>query len=347
MVINMMRYPSRVTVEVTTVCNVIPPCVMCAKHTDHRSGWINRDASHFPKELIPKIKNLLAACESLSLYGIGEPLTSPYFFDFKQYVSPTCHTQFTTNGWLLTPVNNDKLIDHQLALMDISLDATSPDRYAKIRHGDFEETVEKIARFIRRRNERGSIFPGVVLNMCLMRENIDDLPGLPALMKRTGVNHCYAFHLNTGMAWKYDWFDYDQQHCALDAEHHDAVVRETFAKAQELGVSFEFKGVANFKRGFVPPSFTVNLPSPNLKLVPSAAPANVACGLPWDQVIVYRDGSIANCCWQGGFMGNLNQNTFEEIWEGAIQQAVRDELRNGKFHSSCMGPLVCPPRGRP
>lgn len=342
-----MRYPSRVTVEVTTVCNVIPPCVMCGKHTDPRSGWINRDAAHFPKELIPRMTDLLQNAEVLSLYGIGEPLTCPYLFDFKQYTAPNCHVQFTSNGWLLNEANNAKIIDNQIALVDISLDATTPETYTKVRHGDFEETIEKIAAFIRERNRRGSRYPGVVLNMCLMRENMADLPGLPALMKRTGVNHCYAFHLNTGMEWKYDWFDYATQHCSLEPERHDALVEETFAKAQELGVSFEFKGTASFKRGFVPPTFTVQLPSPKPKPLDTASPQATICRLPWDQVIVYRDGSISNCCWQAGFVGNLNQRTFKEIWEGVTQNAVRFPLTVGLFHPICSGKLLCPVRGRP
>lgn len=319
---------------------------MCGKHVNPRNGWINHDASHFPQELIPRVADLLASAEVLSLYGIGEPLACPYLFEFKQHVGPSCHIQFVSNGQMLNPANTAKIIDQQIALIDFSLDATTPETYTKIRHGDFEETIEKIARLVRQRNERKSIFPGIALNMCLMRENLNDLPGLPALLKRVGANHCYAFHLNTGMAWKYDWFDYDQQHCSLEPDHHDAVVAETFAKAKELGVSFEFKGVASFKRDFMPPNFTVSLPSPVSKPRASAAP-KCLCSMPWDEVIVFRDGSITNCCWQAGFIGNLNQNTFKEIWEGELQKSVRAYLEKGELHPVCSGKLLCPPRGRP
>ena len=341
-----MKYPTNVTLEVSTVCNVIPPCVMCAKHTDPRSGWLNNDAAHFPLDLIPKLRGLLANAEVLSLYGIGEPLTCPYLFDFKNYTAPDCHVQFTSNGWLLNEANTDRILNSRVATLDISLDATTPHTYARIRHGDFEETVSKISKFIAERNRRGSLFPGVILNMCLMLENIRDLPGLPALMKRTGVNHCYAFHLNTGMAWKYDWFDYARQHCSLEPELHDALVAETYANAQSLGVSFELKGTPFFKLVRTPPKFTVHLPSPKLRPSSPVSPS-ACCLLPWNQVIVYKDGSVSNCCWQDNFVGNLYQDSFEDIWNGARQQAVREALLAGKFSSLCSGKLVCPPRGRP
>lgn len=342
-----MKYPTHVTVEVTTVCNIVPPCVMCGKHVDTRSGWINKDAAHFPHDLIPKIADLLAQAEVLSLYGVGEPLTCPYLFDFKQYTAPDCHIQFASNGWLLNETNTAKVIDAQIAVIDISLDATSPEKYAKIRHGNFEETIEKIARLIRERKRRNSTFPGVVLNMCLMRENIADLPALPALAKRVGANYCYAFHMNTGMAWKYDWFDYDAQHCSLDPEHHDTLIEETFRKAKEIGMPFQFKGQATYRKEFAVPPFLADLPSPKLRASPPPAVKTV-CPLPWQQVIVYKDGNIANCCWMSGvFVGNLYKNSFKEIWESEVQTAVRDHLLSGKFHKICSGALLCPPQGRP
>ena len=40
------------------------------------------------------------------------------------------------------------------------------------------------------------------------------------------------------------------------------------------------------------------------------------CRYPWETVQVLTDGSVRPCCWCNNSAGNLNDNTFEEIWNG-------------------------------
>jgi MoaA/NifB/PqqE/SkfB family radical SAM enzyme len=338
--------PTHLTLEVTTVCNITPPCVMCGKHIYPQQGWLNRDASHLPERFLPKLQGVLRHLQVLTLQGIGEPLACPDLFKFAAGVPDTCHVQFTSNGWLLHRENRDRILDQRIATVEFSLDASTAATYRKIRHGDFDATIEKIAALIAEREQRQATFPGVILNMCLMRENIDDLPGFVRLAKRLKANHCYGVHLNQGMSWRTGWFDYDRQHCSLDPERHDERVAEAFAISHELGMPFQLKGRTFYRENRpLPVPLVPHLPTP-ARLRTDGLPSGSKCILPWQQAIVYRDGRVANCCWQRP-LGSLEDNSFEEIWHGALQQAVRQQLLTGSFHRYCMGNSVCPPRGRP
>jgi MoaA/NifB/PqqE/SkfB family radical SAM enzyme len=292
------------------------------------------------------LKPVLEKLEVLSLYGIGEPLTCPHLFDIAAEVPATCHTQFTSNGWLLNDEHRDRILRHRIAQVDFSLDASTPETYRRIRHGDLEKILENIAQLIAERDRRRAIYPNVILNMCLMRENLDDLPQFVRIAKSTGANHCYAVHLNSGLSWRTGWFDYSQQHCALEPDRHDARMAEAFALSHELQMPFEVRGRTFFAETRArPTAIRPHLPTPSSPGF-SPAPAGIPCGLPWNSAIVHRDGQVTNCCWQKGYLGSLEESSFEEIWNNGRQRAIRSDLGKGKFPPACQGKSLCPPRGR-
>ncbi|MFZ5906091.1 MAG: SPASM domain-containing protein [Nitrospirota bacterium] len=59
------------------------------------------------------------------------------------------------------------------------------------------------------------------------------------------------------------------------------------------------------------------------------------CTLPWTKVWIEEGTKIRNCCYQTNSVGDLSVNSFQEIWNGKIQQDVRGYLLRGKFHPIC------------
>jgi len=59
------------------------------------------------------------------------------------------------------------------------------------------------------------------------------------------------------------------------------------------------------------------------------------CTLPWTKIWIEEGTKIMNCCYQTNSVGDLSVNTFQEIWNGKIQQDVREYLLKGKFHPIC------------
>lgn len=53
------------------------------------------------------------------------------------------------------------------------------------------------------------------------------------------------------------------------------------------------------------------------------------CAAPWNHMFVRSDGEIEVCCMMGGrgpSLGNINDNTWEEIWKGEKYQELREKF---------------------
>jgi hypothetical protein len=59
------------------------------------------------------------------------------------------------------------------------------------------------------------------------------------------------------------------------------------------------------------------------------------CTLPWTKVWIEDGTKIMNCCYQIKPVGDLAEKSFEEIWNGEVQKAVREHILRGEFHPIC------------
>lgn len=67
------------------------------------------------------------------------------------------------------------------------------------------------------------------------------------------------------------------------------------------------------------------------------------CRYPWDNIQILANGVVKPCCWMEGKninwtmygVGNLNESTFEEIWNGEDMQDIRKHITEGKVHPYC------------
>lgn len=63
----------------------------------------------------------------------------------------------------------------------------------------------------------------------------------------------------------------------------------------------------------------------------------VLCPVPFNHCIVSTNGNIRCCCYQGeqNSMGNLNNNTFDEIWNGERFQIIRQQMIEMEYPDIC------------
>jgi radical SAM protein with 4Fe4S-binding SPASM domain len=62
------------------------------------------------------------------------------------------------------------------------------------------------------------------------------------------------------------------------------------------------------------------------------------CHEPWGQVSIYSDGTVAPCCTTFGRnlpIGNMHDQTLEEIWNGEKMSEIREGFKNNKPHLVC------------
>ncbi len=69
------------------------------------------------------------------------------------------------------------------------------------------------------------------------------------------------------------------------------------------------------------------------------------CDRPFRLAVVNSNGAVSNCCWQASTkanIGNLTEQSFEEIWSSPTVQQVRQEILDGKMPRLCAISEGCP-----
>jgi radical SAM protein with 4Fe4S-binding SPASM domain len=63
------------------------------------------------------------------------------------------------------------------------------------------------------------------------------------------------------------------------------------------------------------------------------------CPAPWESAVILGNGDVAACCVPGTVMGNLHEQTMEEIWHGDRYRALRTRINSPSPPLPC---AVCP-----
>jgi sulfatase maturation enzyme AslB (radical SAM superfamily) len=183
--------PVSIALETTSRCNL--RCVMCP----HAIGAVHRPA-HFDDTLVSKMSRALKQARILYLHGIGEPTNSPAFWKALRELPPPdiCSSSVNSNFTVINEERIRDLIESNLGVVNVSLDAGTAATYTKIRGFSFDVVLGNIERLLTARRAHGQGFPLVCLNMTLMRSNIEELGDFIRVAKRLGVDYVFLGHLN-------------------------------------------------------------------------------------------------------------------------------------------------------
>lgn len=138
-------FPSQILLDVSEICNL--SCVHCPHPEFARS-------EHYGKRLLDPALNAKIV-EEVATHGRGrtqylryasngEPFTHPHLLEMLDTATARAGVDvaLTTNGVLLTEARAERLVAAGVALVDISLDAATPETYAAIRVGGRLPKVE-------------------------------------------------------------------------------------------------------------------------------------------------------------------------------------------------------------
>ena len=213
-----------------------------------------------------------------------------------------------TNGACLTAEIAERLCRSRLGSLNISLDAADPATYKRVRKGapPLDEVVANIAGLMRIRAAAGASFP-VSISMTLMRSNLREWPDFLRLGARLGVDFIHARHLEA--------YTEDMEADSLwhDQAAYNAARLEALALAEQLGVQ---AGVPEPFRGV-------------------AVAGRRSCSIPWRAAVILGNGDVQACCVPGTLMGNLQEQTMEEIWNGPRYQALRETVNSDRPMPAC------------
>lgn len=69
------------------------------------------------------------------------------------------------------------------------------------------------------------------------------------------------------------------------------------------------------------------------------------CHFPFDKVKINSAGDVTNCCWMNEPIGNILNQTLEEIWNSNLLLQIRQSVINRLLHANCRG--LCPHNFQP
>ena len=145
-------FPSQLIVDATELCNLA--CTHCA-HPEFKKSRYYAGRS-LDAELSDKAVDEVAAhgagkCQYIRFTGEGEPLIHPRIFEMLDYAVRRSGTTvtITTNGTISAANKLERLVETGLHVIDISIDAFTPETYAAVRvNGVLDETRANVLRLI-------------------------------------------------------------------------------------------------------------------------------------------------------------------------------------------------------
>jgi MoaA/NifB/PqqE/SkfB family radical SAM enzyme len=314
--------PRSLYLETTSRCNSLcKTCILTfgGREPQKDLGWteFRRVVDRFP------------GLDRVLLHGIGEPLLN------AQLPAMIAHLKargaaviFNSNVITLGRRRGAALIDAGLDELRVSLDATTPRTYARVRGVDaFTKVVDNLEAFARLRRERGADRPRVSLWFTALRDNIEEIPALVPLAVRAdarGIHLQRLVYNGLGLATA------EQSLYGHVQDRETAVIRQTEAAAYAAGLEFSASGAA--------------APEVSLTPVGDDRPWS-ACRRPWTLVYVTVHGNVLPCCiapwitadYTGIVLGNLYEQTLEEVWWGDRYVRFRSDLQTDLPPEPCRG----------
>jgi dTDP-4-amino-4,6-dideoxygalactose transaminase/MoaA/NifB/PqqE/SkfB family radical SAM enzyme len=154
-------FPSQVLVDASEICNLA--CIHCP-HPDFKAS------SHYARRLLD-VELHAKMVDEVRRHGVGsttyiryasngEPLTHPHMLPMLEHAvrESGVSVALTTNGTLLTEARAARIVESGVALVDISIDAITPETYAVVRVGGnlrkVERNVQTLIEYARAANSR-------------------------------------------------------------------------------------------------------------------------------------------------------------------------------------------------
>lgn len=312
--------PTNLYFEVTNRCNL--PCQTCVRTFNLHEP--ERDP--LPAEL-RQITDALPGLRRAVLHGIGEPLLNKALPEMIRFAKAQgAWVLFNSNGVLLDGAWQDALIACGLDELRISIDAATPETFQKIRGAPtFERIVSNLRQFVARKAERGASHPCLSLWFVGLKDNIHELPALVDLAADIGIPEVYFQRL------VYNGFGVAQQAQSLHGQAEGpvrAIIREAMARGDARGVTLRASGATT--------------PLESLRLSEDPRPWS-KCRRPWDSTYLTAHGKVLPCCiapfahkdFQGMILGDLREQSLEEIWHGERYRQFRARLESDDPHPCC------------
>lgn len=193
-------FPSQVIVDATEVCNLA--CIHCPhpefKVSPHYDARYLEIGLH--NKMVDEVREKGQGHTQYIRYtSNGEPLVHPGIYDMLDYAVTRSgvFVTLTTNGTILNQKRVAKLLASGLHMVDVSIDASRPETYSKIRvNGDLEVTRRNVLELLALRRRVGSK-TRVVVSFVEQAQNSGEVAEFEAFWKQQGVDFVVVRRLHS------------------------------------------------------------------------------------------------------------------------------------------------------
>jgi radical SAM protein with 4Fe4S-binding SPASM domain len=309
--------PVHVQIEHTTFCNL--RCPQCP-----REEYLAGSPKHMKFDDYKKIVTLLSP-RAITLNGLGEGLSHPDVFSMIAYAKERgISINTTTNATALPKGYLENLFVCGLDLLNISVDAATPDTYRTVRGCDaFSRVLGAVKAITGLKKERGVSTPEIRLCFVIQSANVGEMPLFYQLARELDADSILFQVFSQFTDRSKDCLD------GFDLNAFEANMVE----------------VRNHERRFRRPSTNLDnlerkLAAINEHYLRRPVPGLRKCIMPWISLYVSVEGDVRPCCSFSSARYSLG-NIFDarpvlEMYNSKKYQSFRKALRKGiAVHPIC------------
>lgn len=308
--------PQTVHIDVTNACNAA--CVTCWDHSPllrepRPASWKKRrlDLDVFAA-LIADLE-AMGSVRAVILSGMGEPLVHPDIYRMIALVK--------RHGWHLTMLTNliaadiDQLADSGVDQLLVGVQGATPRAYSAFHPGWTEQHFATMCRYLRALRGTGVACRHVqVIN----RDTAPEVVDMVRFGRRFGADR-----VNFKLASLYG----GTEDTSITTAQRDWLLAEAIpsarALADELGVP---TNLALFEAQVAATAGHMRATTPI---------GEVGCFMGYVYTRVTVDLDVLYCCNTAVRVGSLHDGPLSELWYGEAWQALRGELRDGRYLAGC------------
>ncbi len=285
-----LGYPYMAHISPAGVCNL--RCSICPAHEPATKGKEMLPFATF-KKLIDEIGDYLIY---IILWSWGEPFLNPEIYRLISYArEKNILTVTSSNLNRFSPGEAAQLVDSGLDALIIALDGASEETYNQYRRGgSVRKVVENTRLIVEEKRKKKSDKPFLNLRMVVSKFNEHEIEALRALGKEIGVDMVSFKAFSTRQPG----------YASPELDRKYAPENKFFRWYDYL------------------PDYTV-----------SRRPKKYRCKFPWTKPTLFADGEILSCEFDFRYdysFGNLNQQSFREIWFGPKAKEFRRRFRKNR-----------------